>query len=96
MPKYTEAFEIGIHYGLLTSEWEQLRECTYSFNVLQKNYIELQMNLLNDLIKQTNFQSKKSLRKLKKSINSLDTYISNEKNTSRVLRDLSRFTQNMK
>jgi len=89
MQKYIQSFEIGIHFGLLTSEWDQLKDCPLAFNVLQKNFIQTKINSLDVLVANTNFQSKKSLKKLKKEITNVDNYIIQERKKCRVLKDLS-------
>ena len=89
MNKYTLAFELGIHYGLLSAEWDQLKDCPTTFNVLERQYIATKMNSLDKCIAKTNFKSLYRLKELKKEIRSIDNYISEEQKKSRVLKDLS-------
>ena len=89
MPKFTKAFEIGIHYGLLVEEWEKLANSYSSFNVLEKNFIQTKMNMLNHLVRHTNYHSNKGLKRLKREIEAVDDYIIHSSQQSRVLKDLS-------
>ena len=89
MNKYTMSFELGIHYGLLSAEWDQIKDCPNTFNAIEKHHIQTKINYLNLCINQTNFKSHRSLQHLKTEIGKIDNYITEERKKSRILKDLS-------
>jgi hypothetical protein len=89
MNKFTIAFELGIHYGILCTEWDQLKDCPSTFNAIEKEFIQKKINNLNVSINQTNFGSLKKLKQLKKDIKKVDDYMCEERKKSRILKDLS-------
>ena len=89
MSKYTLSFELGIHYGLLSAEWDQFKECPTTFHSIEKQFIQTKMNYLNKCIDKTEFKSLDSLKELKTEICNIDHYISEERKKSRILKDLS-------
>lgn len=90
MQNQSLAFELGIHHCLLTADWDTLKADPSSFNMIEKECIQKQMDSLNAYIeKPYNFQSDLKLKRLQKRIKDLDDYISKERQKSRILKDLS-------
>ena len=89
MNKYTLSFKLGIHYGILSADWDEIKDCPTTFNSIEKQFIQTNMNYLDKCIEETNFKSIDSLKELKKEIRKIDRYISEERKKTRILKDLS-------
>ena len=93
MQNQSIAFELGIHHCLLTADWETLKNIPSSLNMLEKEFIQKQMDAINEFIlKPYNFASEIKLRRLQSKIKTLDDYVAKERKKSRVLKDLSHLT----
>ena len=89
MNKYTLSFKLGIHYGILSADWDEIKDCPTTFNSIEKQFIQTNMNYLDKCIDETNFKSIDSLKELKKEIRKIDRYITEERKKTRILKDLS-------
>jgi hypothetical protein len=90
MQNQSLAFELGIHHCLLKADWDTLKAIPSSFNMIENECIQKQMDSLNAYIeKPYNFDSEFKLKRLEKRIQDLDDYIAKERKKCRIFKDLS-------
>jgi hypothetical protein len=82
------AFEVGIHYALLSYDWNELKKCPVA-NMIESNKIELLMDsLYESMNKLRSFQDTYSLKCLQKRMKKIDRRVAEEKRKSKLIQNL--------